>query len=124
MQPDILVKEEFKTPTDDNVKEEYVVDNSNNYKPSNDINNNATVTPKPVTDKIVNNLAQGANTASVNQQSVMTQSQTIQAQNLSGTNRILPNQNVVNNYPPKPNYVPNQNISGVNQTPGNQINNQ
>ena len=124
MQPDILVKEEFKTPTDDNVKEEYVVDNSNNYKPSNDINNNATVTPKPVTDKIVNNLAQGANTASVNQQSVMTQSQTIQAQNPSGTNRILPNQNVVNNYPPKPNYVPNQNISGVNQTPGNQINNQ
>ena len=124
MQPDILVKEEFKTPTDDNVKEEYVVDNSNNYKPSNDINNNATVTPKPVTDKIVNNLAQGANTASVNQQSVMTQSQTIQAQNPSGTNRILPNQNVVNNYPPRPNYVPNQNISGVNQTPGNQINNQ
>ena len=124
MQPDILVKEEFKTPTDDNVKEEYVVDNSNNYKPSNDINNNATVTPKPVTDKIVNNLAQGANTASVNQQSVMPQSQTIQAQNPSGTNRILPNQNVVNNYPPKPNYVPNQNISGVNQTPGNQINNQ
>ena len=124
MQPDILVKEEFKTPTDDNVKEEYVVDNSNNYKPSNDINNNATVTPKPVTDKIVNNLAQGVNTASVNQQSVMTQSQTIQAQNPSGTNRILPNQNVVNNYPPRPNYVPNQNISGVNQTPGNQINNQ
>ena len=124
MQPDILVKEEFKTPTDDNVKEEYVVDNSNNYKPSNDINNNATVTPKPVTDKIVNNLAQGANTASVNQQSVMTQSQTIQAQNPSGTNRILPNQNVVNNYPPRPNYVSNQNISGVNQTPGNQINNQ
>ena len=124
MQPDILVKEEFKTPTDDNVKEEYVVDNSNNYKPSNDINNNATVTPKPVTDKIVNNLAQGANTASVNQQSVMTQSQIIQAQNPSGTNRILPNQNVVNNYPPRPNYVPNQNISGVNQTPGNQINNQ
>ena len=124
MQPDILVKEEFKTPTDDNVKEEYVVDNSNNYKPSNDINNNATVTPKPVTDKIVNNLAQGANTASVNQQSVMPQSQTIQAQNPSGTNRILPNQNVVNNYPPRPNYVSNQNISGVNQTPGNQINNQ
>lgn len=124
MQPDILVKEEFKTPTDDNAKEDYVVDNSNNYKPSNDINNNATVTPKPVTDKIVNNLAQGANTASVNQQSVMTQSQTIQAQNPSGTNRILPNQNVVNNYPPRPNYVPNQNISGVNQTPGNQINNQ
>ena len=124
MQPDILVKEEFKTPTDDNVKEEYVVDNSNNYKPSNDINNNATVTPKPVTDKIVNNLAQGANTPNVNQQPVMPQSQTIQAQNPSGTNRILPNQNVVNNYPPKPNYVPNQNISGVNQTPGNQINNQ
>ena len=43
MQPDILVKEEFKTPTDSLTKEEYVVDNSNSTIKQNNI-----VTPKQI----------------------------------------------------------------------------
>ena len=58
MPPDILVKEEFKTPSDDN-KPEYVVDNSTKAtytSQTNTVNTQQVAQPTPVTNRIVNDL--------------------------------------------------------------------
>ncbi len=103
MQPDILVKEEFKTPTDD-LKEEYVVDNSN-------ANKVAAPTPQPTPQPINSQTIQSINPVNkpvVNNpppvQSPVQNGQTTQGKfinninpgNNIGTNRIVPNQ-ITNN---------------------------
>ena len=59
MPPDILVKEEFKTPSEDN-KQDYVVDNSTTQKFTNSVKtvqqSQQVNIPTPVTNRIVNNL--------------------------------------------------------------------
>ena len=134
MQPDILVKEEFK-PQDDNVKEDYVIDNS-----AGTVNNNIQSTvknPTPVGNNIVTNLTKN-NTVSANN-------------NFSGTAVQNNNTNVAVTQPnyqatrqniatPMPNQIINNNTntnqavnSGINyqqvqmpqnNTTNNQINNQ
>ena len=57
MQPDILVKEEFKSPDEkDDTKEEYTIDNSTTNIDNTTVNNNPKAVPTPANSQIVHNL--------------------------------------------------------------------
>ena len=96
MQPDILVKQEFKEMA---AKEEYKVDNSTNMNPvRTTISNQNVVVPQPINQRIVNNLN---NTENMNQplgQPVKQQTTTVQNYN-NQTNQNMWQQKVNNQQP-------------------------
>ena len=112
MQPDILVKEEFKVP-DDNKTEEYVVDNSTkiNNQPKPNI-----IEPKPITSRIVNNIGSEHSPQPVVNNNISKP----QMPNYSQlTQQVNTSHSVTNNYSGINNNIPNQMVN--NNT---QINNQ
>ena len=116
MQPDILVKEEFKTPTDDTIKPEYVIDNSSNtIRPS--VESQTITSPKQIISQNINTTNTGiqnnANSFTnmvsrqdnTNNQSVYNQSvggkyitNFAHPQNNAEMTQITPNQ-IINNQP-------------------------
>jgi len=124
MQPDILVKEEFKA-TDN--KEEYIVDNSvnnNNYQPLKPTTVTAQVTPvvepKPINEKIVSNITNQANNT-INQQPSIYPNNQINSNvyKQPNTNNVQPQQNTYN-----ANQQINRNVMPNNQIYQNQMTNQ
>jgi len=117
MQPDILVKEEFKSP-DDNKDNEYVVDNSqlSSQYPNQTIQTqkpNNIIDPRPIDNRITNNL----NSTVPNQQMNQTVSQPEVIQNQTIPKYVVgPNQQI----PPNSYNMPNPQGVPIN----NQINNQ
>ena len=113
MPPDILVKEQFKEPTDN--KKDYVVDNSANQQVTNQVTNINTSPqvarvnpPTPVTNRIVTNVNnnQVNRTATPNQNVQVVQNRPVQSvppQNQPRQQIISQPQQVINN----PNVVPN-----------------
>lgn len=117
MQPDILVKEQFK-PQENEDKDEYVVDNSTNM-----INQNINQ-PKPINNQIITNLnTQNTVNGNINKPQVNVQNinnnqpkpniintgiQQNQVNRVVNNTQILPNQNINNNIP---NNVPNQQVN-------------
>ena len=112
MPPDILVKEEFKTPSDDN-KQDYVVDNSTNNTFTNQTNTTVQTqqvkAPAPVTSRIVNNLNSNIqnnnyvpnnnNVNTVNRQPIQNQvSKNIQPGPVNNSQQPVYNTNQVPNY--------------------------
>ena len=136
MQPDILVKEEFKPQTDDENKEEYVVDDSTNNQNANVNKPNQQIisAPKPINNnQIVTNL----NTLRQQTQNVNPQvgqvrpNQTVQ-QNpnvVNNVRQVMPNNQPINNnniatqrmVPPG---QPNQMVGSKQAVPINQVSNQ
>ena len=133
MQPDILVKEQFKSPDDEENKEtsnEYVVDNSvptQNINVAPQVNPNTVTPPQPVAASNLNSPIQPANNVTNNQVNVAVPPQPEIIQN-----QTVPN-NIVNNNVQVPQYnqaaVQNYYNPAANQPVGfnnqnNQINNQ
>ena len=125
MQPDILVKEEFKPVDESNEKNDYIVDNSSTQNQQ--VNNqNKVVNPQPINNNnIVTNLTANNNQQTVNKtmqpnnvtapQQAVINNQNIgnpqQVNNINRPNNQAPNQNVVN----QPTYVmPNQTMNQPN----------
>ena len=104
MQPDILVKEEFKPMDDkDNEQENYTVDNSGDNPVNNNVQNNEpkAINPTQINNQNnnVNNQIQNTNTSSLG--------------NTTQNSNVIPNQNVVQQ---TQNQVPNQINNTVNST--------
>ena len=97
MQPDILVKEEFRTPTDNPMKEEYVVDNSSNVKPV-----APEVVPKPVPTQTFTNIN------NVNDNKPLPANNSIPVNNNQPVNNNI---SVNNNQPVNKNMQPNRFIN-------------
>ena len=105
MQPDILVKEEFKAPSENDSEENYVVDNSNMVKSNTPVGvvTNNVPQPRPIGNQIVNNINAG-----------------VQRQNYIPPNMI--NQQIagqpINNANPTYQLPPGQKINTVNNSFG------
>jgi len=132
MQPDILVKQEFKSPDDEKTNDtsnEYVVDNSEQLSTQNieetvTVNQNTVTQPQPVNNRIVNNLN--------NQQQIVNNA----VNNMSNQKTIIEPEVVQNQVMPQyynNNQIPQNNnnmmpyYSGAQSQPvgmNNQINNQ
>ena len=113
MPPDILVKEQFKDPTDN--KNDYVVDNSTNQQFTNVAPNPQAARvnpPTPVTNRIVNNLN---NTQTINN----TQTNNIIAPNQNV--QAVQNKNVQLQAASRPQQVANNSNTGTNVINNNQI---
>ena len=135
MQPDILVKEQFKPMDESNEKNDYIVDNSSNQdQPVN--NQNKVVNPQPINNNnIVTNLTANNNQQIVNktmqpnnvtapQQAVTNNQNRVNPQpnnNINRPSNQMANQNVIN----QPTYVmPNQMMNQPNyQNPQPMVNN-
>ena len=128
MQPDILVKEEFKSMDNKEDNNEYMVDNSQikeNNQPQNTIKQVNPTPPTPVNGRIITNLSNGVNNNIPNNNGVNRPQQVI------NTNQIIsqkPNPNISINNQQIPN-MQNQNLNNINRpiqnfNTNNQVNNQ